>query len=60
MTDVTSNLFFAEAKSAKAVLPNAAAGAFAPMLPFESDISMSLSNLTRQRGSAIVTKDLMN
>ncbi len=41
---VNTFLYLAEAKSAKAVLPNAAAGASAPMLLFERDISMSLSN----------------
>ena len=39
-----SYLYLAEAKSADAVLPNAAAGASAPMLPFESPASAGLSN----------------
>jgi len=38
-------LYLAEAKSANAVLPNAAAGASAPMLRFESPASAGLSNL---------------
>jgi hypothetical protein len=38
-------LYPAEAKSADAVLPNAAAGASAPMLQFESPASAGLSNL---------------
>jgi hypothetical protein len=37
-------LYLAEAKSADAVLPNAAAGASAPMLQFESGVSTPLSN----------------
>jgi hypothetical protein len=37
-------LYPAEAKSADAVLPNAAAGASAPMLRFESSASAGLSN----------------
>jgi hypothetical protein len=40
-----SCLFHAEAKSAQAVSPNAAAGASAPMLLFENDASASFSNL---------------
>jgi hypothetical protein len=40
-----SNLYPAEAKSADAVLPNAAAGASAPMLRFESPASAGLSNI---------------
>jgi hypothetical protein len=39
-----SYLYPAEAKSADAVLPNAAAGASAPMLQFESSASAGLSN----------------
>ncbi len=42
-----TNLYLTEAKSAQAVLPNVAAGASAPMLLFESDISMSLSNFSQ-------------
>ena len=41
-----ASLFLAEAKSAKAVLPNAAAGASAPILRFENDISMPLSSFS--------------
>ncbi len=40
-----SYFYLAEAKSADAVLPNAAAGASAPMLEFESPASAGLSNL---------------
>ena len=43
---LNSNLSLAEAKSAKAVLPNAAAGASAPILRFENDISMPLSSFS--------------
>ncbi len=39
-----SILYPAEAKSTDAVLPNAAAGASAPMLRFESPASAGLSN----------------
>ncbi|MDD5939955.1 MAG: hypothetical protein PUC46_04115, partial [Lachnospiraceae bacterium] len=43
--DYVNCLFLAEAKSAQAVSPNAAAGASAPMLLFENDASASFSNL---------------
>jgi hypothetical protein len=38
-------IYLAEAKTADAVLPNAAAGASAPMLQFERPASAGLSNL---------------
>jgi len=41
---IFSYLYLAEAKSADAVLPNAAAGASAPMLRFESPASADRSN----------------
>ena len=47
-----SYLYPAEAKSADAVLPNAAAGASAPMLQFESSASAGLSNFYTGRMQA--------
>ncbi len=44
MDEESLNLYLAEAKSADAVLPNAAAGASAPMLQFERAASADRSN----------------